>query len=175
MSKTILFTGLEGTIINSDCGSSVFGYVVNVSFKDGIFDALYDFAQMNKTSHLFIVTNCVDIEEGTKSEDLFQSQLYYVSCCLNALLDSRIDNVHVHTVSRHCNSTGADTDRCKPNTGMLDNLLHVCFPYRIPPKQDMLMIGSISGSDDDEHDEQTAKNFGIDYMDVSEFIRKYKH
>lgn len=61
----------------------------------------------------------------------------------------------------------------KPNTGMLEELLENYvgddFDYI---KQKSLMIGDASGKEGQfsDSDKKTAENFGIDYMDVDDFI-----
>ena len=61
----------------------------------------------------------------------------------------------------------------KPNTGMLERLMESYigddFDY-IKPKS--LMIGDASGKEGQflDSDKKTAENFGIDYMDVNDFV-----
>ena len=61
----------------------------------------------------------------------------------------------------------------KPNTGMLENLMESYvgddFEYI---KQKSLMIGDASGKEGQfsDSDKRTAENFGIDYMDVNDFV-----
>jgi hypothetical protein len=168
MSKTILFTGLEGTLIYPD-------FDMGACFMGGIADALYDFARIHKTSHLFIVTNCIDVKEGTTELSLLRARLDYVSCCLRIYLNSVTDDVHVSVSCAFCNYERSYTDWCKPYTGMLDYMLRNYVIHNIPPKQDMLMISRGSDDDDEcepdyEYGEQTAKSFGIDCVDADRFI-----
>jgi histidinol phosphatase-like enzyme len=49
------------------------------------------------------------------------------------------------------------------------------YDYSTVDKSQMLMIGDASGLEGNfsDSDLKTAENFGIDYMDVSEFISRY--
>ena len=61
----------------------------------------------------------------------------------------------------------------KPNTRMLENLLEIYIGDDLDYiKQKSLMIGDASGKEGQfsESDKKTAENFGIDYMDVEDFI-----
>lgn len=62
--------------------------------------------------------------------------------------------------------------RRKPNSGMLWEVLRL-YPEALQlPPQSYLMIGDASGLDGQfsDTDKRTAANFGIPYMDVSEFV-----
>lgn len=61
----------------------------------------------------------------------------------------------------------------KPNTGMLEDLLESYVEDNSDYiKQKSLMIGDASGKKGQfsASDKKTAKNFGIDYMDINDFI-----
>lgn len=60
----------------------------------------------------------------------------------------------------------------KPNTSMLLNLIE-CYVVNIfDYKSVSLMIGDLSGKEGQfsDTDKKTAENFGIDYMDVEDFV-----
>ena len=74
-----------------------------------------------------------------------------------------------------CESTDTSDPRCKPNSGMLWEVLRL-YPKALQlPPQSYLMIGDASGLDGQfsDTDKRTAANFGIPYMDVSEFVSVY--
>lgn len=58
-----------------------------------------------------------------------------------------------------------DTYR-KPNTGMLEQLY---YQYKVESKDKCIMIGDASGKPGDS-DKKCAENFGIDYIDVRDFL-----
>lgn len=66
-----------------------------------------------------------------------------------------------------------DIDR-KPNTGMLDYFYtyHVQKKYQ---REDCLMVGDASGlpGQFSDSDKKTAENFGIDYLDIDDFVKVY--
>ena len=55
---------------------------------------------------------------------------------------------------------------------LVQNLKNHHFPAA---KSDMLMIGDASGLEGQfsDTDKKTAENFGIDYLDVNEFVKLY--
>lgn len=64
----------------------------------------------------------------------------------------------------------------KPNTGMLEGFFNKYKSWGYAcNKNDCLMIGDASGLEGQfsDSDKKTAENFGIDYMDVSEFVKVY--
>ena len=73
----------------------------------------------------------------------------------------------------HCKTNDKSYPYRKPNVGMLENLLVRFagddFDYI---KQKSLMIGDASGKEVQfsDSDKKTAENFGIDYIDVEDFI-----
>ena len=59
--------------------------------------------------------------------------------------------------------------RRKPNTGMLENFYkYAC----VKNKAECIMIGDASGKPGDfsDSDKKCAENFGIDYIDVRDFL-----
>ena len=62
----------------------------------------------------------------------------------------------------------------KPNTGMLENLIkrYVGYDFNYI-KEKSIMIGDASGKEGQfsDSDKKTAENFGIDYMDVNDFVK----
>ena len=63
----------------------------------------------------------------------------------------------------------------KPNTGMLSKMLNSHSISSFYDKDDMLMIGDASGlpGQFSNSDKKCAENFGIDYLDVSDFANTY--
>lgn len=67
-----------------------------------------------------------------------------------------------------CSMDKNDTYR-KPNTGMLEQLY---YQYKVESKDECTMIGDASGKPGDfsDSDKRCAENFGIDYIDVRDFL-----
>lgn len=89
---------------------------------------------------------------------------------------------HVFVEYSYCDSNDKSNYYRKPNTGMLDSLLarfrkkfasmHT-YSDSVPIlNEDCLMIGDASGKQGQfsNTDRLTAENFGIDYLDVTDFI-----
>ena len=74
----------------------------------------------------------------------------------------------------YCGSNNKSDLYRKPNVGMLESLLEKYvgddFDYL---KSVSLMIGDASGKEGQfsDSDKKTAENFGIDYMDVDDFVK----
>ena len=76
----------------------------------------------------------------------------------------------------YCGSNDRNNPMRKPNTGMLEKLFDNYIVWSNDCKlKDCLMIGDASGLEGQfsDSDKKTAENFGIDYMDVSEFVNVY--
>lgn len=158
----VIFADLDGTLIDTISGET---------FPKGIWDMRIRFEVLNKIKeikpkYLMIVSNQGGIESGFISQSNFSIKLDYI--CLSI---SEYCNCQCHTM--YC-ATNDKSDPCrKPNVGMLNYLteLHVGddFDYI---KQKSLMIGDASGKEGQfsDTDKKTAKNFGIDYLDVDDFV-----
>lgn len=57
----------------------------------------------------------------------------------------------------------------KPNTAMLESLF---TQWEVQSKEECIMIGDASGKPGDfsDSDKKCAENFGIDYIDVRDFL-----
>ena len=66
-------------------------------------------------------------------------------------------------------STDKDNKNRKPNIGMLEHLQEY---FGENDKSQMIMIGDASGKPGDfsDSDKKCAENFGIDYLDVEDFL-----
>lgn len=78
------------------------------------------------------------------------------------------------TAGGYCISPDADNENRKPNTGMLSRIVRSyeeTFSDKFTP-DNALMIGDTSGKPGQwsDTDKKTAENFGIEYMDVEDFI-----
>ena len=75
----------------------------------------------------------------------------------------------------YCDSDDKKNEMRKPNTGMLSKMLDSHSLNSFYNKDDMLMIGDASGlpGQFSDSDKKCAENFGIDYLDVSDFVKTY--
>lgn len=90
---------------------------------------------------------------------------------------SIMDYCDIDTRFMYCGSNNKTNPMRKPNTGMLEKLFNNYKLWNAGlSEKDCLMIGDASGLEGQfsDSDKKTAENFGIDYMDVSEFINVYR-
>lgn len=159
----ILFADLDGTLINTITGNT---------FPKGIWDMQFNFAVLDKIKELnpdyiFIVTNQGGIEKGFVNKEHFLSKMYYILKSIKEYL-GQMNIIDFD----YCTSNNKDDINRKPNIGMFISILN-CYRHAAKcDKSDMLMIGDASGKPGQfsDSDKQTAINFGIDYMDVEDFI-----
>ena len=160
-----LFCDLDGTLIDTISGKPFPDGIWDMKFKMDVLDAI----KTLKPEFVFIVTNQGGIENGLVNETNFRSKLEYVCMSLRELIGN--ENV----TSYYCASNDVNNQYRKPNTKMLEELTERFvgddFDFI---KQKSLMIGDASGLEGQfsDSDKKTAENFGIDYMDVKEFVKK---
>ena len=158
----VIFSDLDGTLIKTISGET---------FPKGIWDMQIRFEVLDKIKevkpeYLLIVSNQGGIEKGFVNQNHFSIKLDYICASI-------MEYCNCHCYAMYC-LTNDKSDPCrKPNVGMLNYLteLHVGddFDYI---KQKSLMIGDASGKEGQfsDSDKKTAENFGIDYMDVEDFV-----
>ena len=162
----VLFCDMDGTLIETASGETFPKGIWDMKFKFNVLDAIKNLIP----KVIFIVTNQGGIEKG-----LFPDSFIYVKC--EYVNDSIMDYCNIETRFKYCGSNNRSNPMRKPNTGMLEELFN---NYKIWEDnncelKDCLMIGDASGLEGQfsDSDKKTAENFGIDYMDVSEFVNVY--
>lgn len=159
----IIFADLDGTLIDTISGET---------FPKGIWDMKINFNVLDAISklhpqYILIVSNQGGIENGFVDEQNFRVKSEYITRAISEYCKCKC-------YTMYCETNDKSNQYRKPNTGMLENLLesHVGdnFAYI---KQKSLMIGDASGKEDQfsDSDKKCAENFGIDYMDVEDFIK----
>lgn len=186
----VLFCDLDGTLIDtitSKCDSCTNNTIicadidcskfVKSDFPKGIWDMKFKFDVLDAIKKLapeyvFIVTNQGGIEKGFVDEENFIDKMKYINSAISEY--TRIDKLLIGYT--YCTSNDKDDKRRKPNTDMLSNCLACHTLLDIIPKENILMIGDASGLEGQfsDSDKKTAENFGIDYMDVNEFVKQMK-
>lgn len=159
----VLFADLDGTLIDTVSGET---------FPKGIWDMKLKFPLLDKIKELnpdflLIATNQGGIEKGFVDEDEFQCKSEYISRAIREYCGCKVH-------SMYCTSNDKDNKYRKPNVGMLELL---CADYIGDDfnciKSHSLMIGDASGKKGQfsDSDKRCAENFGIDYMDVEDFLQ----
>ena len=160
--KKVIFCDLDGTLIETISGET---------FPKGVWDMRirFDVLDVIKSLHpqyVFIVSNQGGIESGFVNDDNFRAKMEYIARAIWEYCGCKC-------YAMYCETNDKSDPYRKPNTGMLEALLekHVGddFDYI---KQKSLMIGDASGKEGQfsDSDKKTAENFGIDYMDVNDFV-----
>ena len=158
----IIFADLYGTLINTISGETFPKGIWDMKFRFEVLDAI---KKLNP-EYILIVSNQGGIESGFVGEYAFRSKSEYITRAIREYCGCKCYSIYCVTNDK------ADPYRI-PNTGMLENLVESYvgddFEY-IKPKS--LMIGDASGKEGQfsDSDKKTAKNFGIDYMDVNDFV-----
>lgn len=158
----VIFADLDGTLIDTISGDT---------FPKGIWDMRIRFEVLDKIKeikpeYLLIVSNQGGIESGFVDAHNFHAKSEYIIRAIREYCDCEC-------YAMYCETNDKSDQYRKPNTGMLHSLLEIYvgddFDYI---KQKSLMIGDASGKEGQfsDSDKRTAENFGIDYMDVNDFV-----
>ena len=158
----VIFADLDGTLINTISGDT---------FPRGIWDMRIRFEVLDgikklNPEYILIVSNQGGIESGFVDRYDFKSKSEYITRAIREYCGCECYGMYCETNNK------LDLYR-KPNTGMLENLMVSYVGDDIEYiKQKSLMIGDASGKEGQfsDSDKKTAENFGIDYMDVEDFI-----
>lgn len=162
----VLFCDLDGTLIETLSGETFPKGIGDMKIKFDVLDAIKNM----KPEFVFVVTNQGGIELGYVNGFAFSRKLNYILSVIQYHCD--IDVVD----GTYCSTNDKDNYFRKPNTGMLASFYNDYFNEGGFEKRDCLMIGDASGLEGQfsDSDKKTAENFGIDYMDVNEFVKVYK-
>lgn len=161
----VLFCDLDGTLIDTISGGTFPKGIWDMKFKFDVLDVIKKLAP----EYVFIVTNQGGIEKGFVDGDMFIYKINYISKCIKEYCNINVMDWY------YCISNDPDNYRRKPHVGML---MQAIKNHHFPAaKADMLMIGDASGLEGQfsDTDKKTAKNFGIDYLDVNEFVKLYNN
>lgn len=162
----ILFTDLDGTLIKTKSGETFPKGIWDMEFRFEVLDAI---KKLNP-DYILIVSNQGGIESGFVDVNNFQSKSEYIGCAIR-------EYCGCECYYACCQYNDKSNKYRKPNTGMLELLTEKYvgddFDYI---KSVSLMIGDASGKEGQfsNSDKKTAENFGIDYMDVDDFIKYWE-
>lgn len=158
----VLICDLDGTLIETKSGRTFPVDIYDWKFKKGIREAV----QKYNPKYLFIVTNQGGIEKGYVKE----LELIYKLTIIRERIRFTwgIPNVDF----AYCESTDPNNPFRKPNIGMIEYFRHDYANGNDFDKRNALMIGDASGLSGQfsDIDLQTARNAGIRYADVNDFI-----
>ena len=167
----VIFADLDGTLIETISGETFPKGIWDMKIKFDILDKIKDIHPFA----LLIATNQGGIEKGFVDRRNFEFKMEYLRRSIS-------EYAHVFVEYSYCDSNDKSNGYRKPNTGMLESLLtrfrkkfasiHTHSDSEPIFLEDCLMIGDASGKDGQwsDADKKTAENFGIDYMDVTDFV-----
>lgn len=168
----ILFTDLDGTIIDTRSGDRFPNGFYDWKFKTGIINAIKGY----KPNAIFIVTN----QGGIKTEMAKNLFKHKINTIYTMLLYNLVEVLSTENGGKAkcpyidykiCFSENESNRFRKPNPGMISHYIEL---FKLKPEY-CLMIGDASGKvgDFSDSDKKAAENAGIRYMDVEYFIHKY--
>lgn len=160
--KEIIFCDLDGTLIETISGETFPKGIWDMRLKFDVLDAI---KKLNP-EYILIASNQGGIENGFVDNYNFDVKLDYISIAI-------CEYCNCKCYALYCPTNDKSDQYRKPHTGMLEELLkkYVRDDFDgIKPKS--LMIGDASGKEGQfsDSDKKTAENFGIDYMDVNDFV-----
>ena len=169
--KTLLFIDLDGTLIKTASGETLPEDCTDFRIRKEVLDKIAEVLMNLET--IAIVTNQGGIPQFVSKSE-FEAKLqgiiqfmegYFVDKYMTRYLSHRF------VIGLYCASTDKDDPMRKPNIGMLLQMYR--YSYQNPTPNQMLMIGDASGKPGQfsDSDKKCAENFGIDYMDVEDFLK----
>ena len=158
----VIFSDLDGTLIETISGEV---------FPKGIWDMKLRFEVLDtikklNPQYIFIVSNQGGIGNGFVNQIHFNNKLDYICSSIE-------EYCNCHCWATYCASNDESNPNRKPNVGMLSSVVGLYFDdVHDYIKSASLMIGDASGKEGQfsDSDKKTAENFGIDYMDVEDFV-----
>ena len=166
----VLFCDLDGTLIETLSGETFPKGIWDMKFKLDVLEAIKKLAPI----YVFIVTNQGGIEKGFVDSEHFKNKISFINDCITEYCG--VDKAD----SLVCASNSKSNRFRKPNPGMLETFYsdyHNAYNESWFIKGNMLMIGDASGLEGrfSDSDKKTAENFGIDYMDVEDFVKGMRY
>ena len=158
----VLYCDLDGTLIETINEDMFPKGIWDMKFKFNVLDAIKNLAP----EYVFIVSNQGGIEKGYVNSTSIIFKFKNICRCIKDYCN--ITGLVDYT---YCSVNNRKSIMRKPNVGMLKS-----FFLDLPQikKEEMLMIGDASGKEGQwsDTDKKTAENFGIDYMDVNDFVNE---
>lgn len=158
----IIFADLDGTLIDTISGETFPKGIWDMKIKFDVIDKIKEIAP----KYVMIVSNQGGIEGGFVNSGNFKAKMEYVGRAIS-------EYCKCECYAEYCTTNDKNNPYRKPNAKMLEHLTETYigddFNYI---KSKSLMIGDASGKDGQfsDSDRLTAENFGIDYMDVNDFV-----
>lgn len=158
--KEVLFIDLDSTLIKTISGKTFPEDITDFRIQLPVLDKIKE--KMPNLVCLFVVTNQGGIGKFVSDHD-FDAKISSITSFSAGYLCCDVGDYI------YCPSNDNNNPLRKPNVGMLEAM---CEGWCVSDKQEMLMIGDASGKPEDfsDSDKKCAENFGIDYIDVRDFL-----
>ena len=160
--KKVMFCDLDGTLIETISGDTFPKGIWDMKFRFDVLDAI---KKLNP-EYILITSNQGGIESGLVDVQKFNTKLLYIVRAIG-------EYCGCECCAMYCDTNNKSDPYRKPNTKMLETLLDDYVGDDVDYiKQKSLMIGDASGKEYQfsDSDKKTAENFGIDYIDVDDFV-----
>lgn len=166
----LLFIDLDGTLIQTKSGNTFPEGIWDMEFKFNVLKAIRKLSP----EYVCIVSNQGGIELGYVDYMHIVSKMGYVCGVISDYCKIKYGNVQY----AFCMLNDKQHRDRKPNTGMLEDYVRHNFNNFGNPnlsKNEILMVGDASGKEGQfsDSDKKCAENFGIDYLDMNDFCKKY--
>ena len=170
LSKKVLFIDLDGTLIKTISGKTFPEDITDFRIQLSVLDKIVE--KLPNLNSFYIVTNQGGVDIYYTKEDI-ETKLKTIEVFCQRYLDyyyNLSNDEFIITDYQYCDSMDKTNHRRKPNTGMLEWLIK---NYKGLQKSQILMIGDASGKPGDfsDSDKKCAENFGIDYIDIKDFLK----
>lgn len=170
--KSILFADLDGTLITTASGKTFAEDCTDFRIRKDVLDKI---KTMEGLEYLSIVTNQGGVPQYISQHDVEVKIKSIIEFIRSYYADTPFypgeDGLGLWITAEYCASMEKDHPCRKPKTGMLENFLKYSG-CKNADKSVMLMIGDASGKPGQfsDSDRKCAENFGIDYLDVEDFL-----
>lgn len=167
--KKVLFIDLDSTLIKTISGKTFPEDISDFRIQLPVLDKIIE--KLPNLDSFFIVTNQSGIGHFVTEDDFIAKLKSIDTFCNNYL---RKGYGFIESDYRYCSAPkSSNSPYRKPNIGMLSELLgYYGIAYNKHNLDFMIMIGDASGKPGDfsDSDKKCAENFGIDYIDVRDFL-----
>lgn len=164
--KKVLFIDLDSTLIKTISGKTFPEDITDFRIQLPVLDKVIE--RFTNLDYFFIVTNQGGIGKFITKND-FETKISSICMFCGNYLRDRYNPRIIAGNWEYCDSMDKTDPRRKPNTGMLEYFYkYAC----VENKAECIMIGDASGKSGDfsDSDKKCAENFGIDYIDVRDFL-----
>jgi DNA 3'-phosphatase len=159
----VLFADLDGTLIETRSGNDFPTDINDWRLKNDVINKIYEMG----IERLHIVTNQGGISKGYFTEAQIEKKLRTIKSDIQSYTNKGYSFMVSYDF---CPTEKLSDRRRKPNPGMFEDFFKI-YGSRYS-KSDCLMLGDASGKEGNfsDSDLKAAENFGIDYVDVNDFV-----